>query len=237
MDYLIRDSFFSGVAEGVIGHDRLLTMAHVKDDILCIEEKGILSVEKFFTARRLMYLQVYLHKTVISAELLLVAILERIKDLLKQGITVILTDGLYYFLNEMHPIADTQKMIDQFVALDDHDIMYTVKANQNHKDIILSVLCQNLINRHLCKVLPINHPNLPSLQYKIKEWLYRHNYTENEMKYFWHELSSVVNFYSTSDEVNIWTKSGTRVPASSINPILKAYGPTHVNGVVYMPVD
>lgn len=151
MDYLTRDSFYSGVSEGVIGYDRILKMLVVHDGQLMIEEKAIYSVEKFLVARRQMYWQVYLHKTVLGAEKMLVKILERAKDLHKSADKAIFTGSpLDFFLGEFDgKIAG--EALHQFCLLDDHDVMYAIKKWAAHSDKVLAWLCQSMLNRHLYK--------------------------------------------------------------------------------------
>ncbi|TCD03045.1 HD domain-containing protein [Pedobacter psychroterrae] len=155
MDYLNRDSFFTGVSEGVISFDRIIKMFNVLDDNLVIEEKGIYSIEKFLIARRLMYWQVYLHKTVVAGEQVLVKILKRAKYLAVRGETLFATPALDYFLkNDVTEdvfFSDDQHL-QRFSELDDQDIFASVKVWRNHGDRILSLLCQMLTDRNLYKV-------------------------------------------------------------------------------------
>lgn len=155
MDYLNRDSFFTGVSEGVISFDRIIKMFNVVDDQLVIEEKGIYSIEKFLIARRLMYWQVYLHKTVIAAEQLLVKILERAKKLASAGETLFATPALQHFLqNDINEqiFFNNKNHLLQFSKLDDQDIYASIKVWENHQDVILSKLCKMLNARKLYKV-------------------------------------------------------------------------------------
>ena len=155
MDYLNRDSFFTGVSEGVISFDRIIKMFNVVDDQLVIEEKGIYSIEKFLIARRLMYWQVYLHKTVIAAEQLLVKILERAKELASNGVDLFATPALQHFLkNDVseHNFFEDENHLLQFSKLDDQDIYAAIKVWENHADLILSKLCKMLNSRKLYKV-------------------------------------------------------------------------------------
>jgi hypothetical protein len=154
MDYLTRDSFFTGVSEGVIGYDRILKMLTVHEGKLMVEEKAIYSIEKFLVSRRLMYWQVYLHKTVLSAEKMLVRIIERARELiqgaaeLKSGSVV-----LDYFLQQQKPEdPDMGSMLDRFCLLDDFDVMSAIKRWMFHPDIVLSTLSRRLIDRRLLKV-------------------------------------------------------------------------------------
>lgn len=155
MDYLNRDSFFTGVSEGVISFDRIIKMFNVFDDDLVIEEKGIYSIEKFLIARRLMYWQVYLHKTVISGEMILVKLLERAKELASQGVDLFASPSLKYFLqNDISErnFFSNHENLEHFTNLDDQDIYAAVKVWVKHPDKILSTLCQMLTSRNLYKV-------------------------------------------------------------------------------------
>jgi HD superfamily phosphohydrolase len=153
MDYLTRDSFFTGVSEGVIGYDRILKMLMVKDGELMVEEKAIYSIEKFLVARRLMYWQVYLHKTVVSAEKMLVRILERARELVMGGIEVpACSPVLDFFLQHREAVLEVGTHLEKFCLLDDYDVMGTIKIWMFHSDTVLSLLSRSLIDRHLLKV-------------------------------------------------------------------------------------
>jgi len=155
LDYLKRDSFFTGVTEGVIGSDRIIKMLNVKNDQLVVDEKGIYSIEKFLIARRLMYWQVYLHRTVVSSEQLLVMMLKRAQDLTSEGLDLFATPALKYFLEpaegKFNP-ANQDIFLDQFAALDDNDILTSAKVWCNNSDRILSFLSDGLVNRKLFSV-------------------------------------------------------------------------------------
>ena len=152
LDYLNRDSFFTGVAEGVIGYDRIIKMLTVKDDQLMVEEKAIYSIEKFLVSRRLMYWQVYLHKTVLGAEMMLVKIIHRAKELIAKGVACSsATPTLDFFLQRTDEVVIGEHL-DWFCRLDDYDIMATIKNWCLHPDKILSLLCRSLIDRRLYKV-------------------------------------------------------------------------------------
>ncbi|MEO6812473.1 MAG: HD domain-containing protein [Ginsengibacter sp.] len=148
MDYLIRDSFFTGVSEGVIGYDRIIKMLTVHEGELMIEEKGIHSIEKFLVSRRFMYWQVYLHKTVLCAEKMLVNIIKRAKLVKAESPS----EGLNIFLNETYLKKGIKNNLEEFCLLDDYDVLFSIKHWVNHSDKILSILCKNLINRNLLKV-------------------------------------------------------------------------------------
>lgn len=153
MDYLKRDSFYSGVAEGNINSDRLIQMMAVVDDMLVIEEKGIYSVEKFLMARRLMYWQVYFHKTSLVAEVILTKILKRAKEVTQKGATLTASVPLLFFINNKINLEtfDTTTL-DQFAQLDDYDIMGALKSWQYHSDYVLSTLSKMILNRDLLKI-------------------------------------------------------------------------------------
>lgn len=155
MDYLNRDSFFTGVSEGVISFDRIIKMFNLVEDNLVIEEKGIYSIEKFLIARRLMYWQVYLHKTVTSGEQVLVKILKRAKVLALGGTFLFATPALHYFLTKNVTEADFFSGDDhlaEFSKLDDQDIFASVKVWRDHPDRVLSLLCRMLTDRNLYKI-------------------------------------------------------------------------------------
>lgn len=152
-DYLKRDSFYTGVAEGNINSERLITMLNVVDNELAIEEKGIYSVEKFLVARRLMYWQAYLHKTGLSAEQLLIRVLKRAKELVSEGADLSASSALEYFLRNKVEIQDfNADVLDIFSRLDDYDIISAMKEWQFHEDFVLSRLCTMLLNRDLLKI-------------------------------------------------------------------------------------
>ncbi|BDB53259.1 HD domain-containing protein [Flavobacterium ammonificans] len=153
MDYLKRDSFYSGVAEGNVNSERLIQMMNVVDDVLVIEEKGIYSVEKFLMSRRLMYWQVYLHKTSLVAELILTKVLKRAKELTLHGIQLSCSEPLLFFMQNRVNIENFNVItLDLFSQLDDFDIISALKSWQKHDDFILSSLSKMIINRDLPKI-------------------------------------------------------------------------------------
>ena len=164
MDYLKRDSFYSGVAEGNINSERLIQMINVHEDYLVVEEKGIYSVEKFLVGRRLMYWQCYLHKTGVAAEMILTKILKRAKELTQQGVELWCSDALKFFLN--NPIDKSQfseHVLDKFALLDDSDIIGALKNWQFHDDLILSFLSKSIINRNLFHIVNVDEFEQKSL--------------------------------------------------------------------------
>lgn len=155
MDYLMRDSFYTGVSEGIIGADRIIKMLHVAGDELVVEEKGIYSVEKFLIARRLMYWQVYLHKTVIAAEMQLVMLLRRARELVLMGKTPFCTPALSHFLSGItvaENFAANPQNLDKYAQLDDYDIFSAIKIWMDDEDPTLSYLSKSIINRRLPKI-------------------------------------------------------------------------------------
>ena len=159
LDYLKRDSFYTGVAEGNINAERLITMLNVVDGELVVEAKGIYSVEKFLMARRFMYWQVYLHKTGIVAEQLLIRILKRAKELLDKGDNLDCSRALLFFMQHKINIENfNRKVLDMFAKLDDIDVLGAIKIWQEHDDFVLSRLCQMLINRKLLNIKLKNKP-------------------------------------------------------------------------------
>src|SRR4030095_13180410 len=223
MDYLSRDSFFTGVAEGVISYDRILKMLVVKDDELMIEEKGIYSIEKFLVARRLMYWQVYLHKAVMGAEMLLVKIIQRAKDLLKNEIaTVAATKALNFFLNSYDSAEPIEEHLKAFCSLDDYDVMCTIKNWSDHPDEILSTLCRSLVDRRLLKIKlqaePFDERMLVEKKCEVAERL---QITNEEAGYFVFTGEAINTTYDPTDErINILFKDGAVKDISQIDNAL-----------------
>ena len=187
MDYLNRDSFFTGVSEGVISFDRILKMLNVVDNELVVEEKGIYSIEKFLIARRLMYWQVYLHKTVISAEYMLVKVLARAKYLALKGVDVFATPALAHFLTrhvDRNSFEDDPMHLQLFVALDDTDIQSAIKVWANSEDQVLRMLCSNILKRHLNRVeISSTMPGDQLLNDLKSKTMLRFNLNEQEASY------------------------------------------------------
>ncbi|HCQ29505.1 MAG TPA: phosphohydrolase [Flavobacteriales bacterium] len=214
LDYLKRDSFFTGVSEGVISTDRIITMLNVVNDELAIEEKGIYSIEKFIIARRLMYWQVYLHKTVLSAENLLVKILQRAKELAEQNERLFCTPPLEFFLyNKVNKdtFKNDDKTLDIFAQLDDFDVMASVKVWQSHPDKILSLLCQNMVNRKLYKIKLRKKPfHKNDFEAEKKQISSQFNVNEKELQYFIFTDKIINNAYNPKhDKINILFKDGS----------------------------
>lgn len=177
LDYLNRDSFFTGVAEGTVGVERIIKMLNVWNDQLVVDEKGIYSVEKFLISRRLMYWQVYLHKTVVSAENLLINVLKRAKKLVVAGEKIYSTPTLRIFLEHNFTTADFKNnieiegksILDWYALLDDNDISISMKEWQSHSDLVLSWLAKSLNNRKLFKIQLFPNPISKTLEEKIRK--------------------------------------------------------------------
>ena len=186
MDYLKRDSFYSGVAEGNINSERLIQMMNVEDDVLVIEEKGIYSVEKFLVARRLMYWQAYLHKTSVVAELILTKILKRAKELVHKGVSVEASVPLKYFLENKVTLSEFDaQILQKFSYLDDYDVLSAIKSWQFHQDKVLSKLCTMIINRDLLKINMFDDkPNKELITNYRNKLMALNNLTEKESEYF-----------------------------------------------------
>ncbi|WP_055444759.1 HD domain-containing protein [Lacinutrix himadriensis] len=210
-DYLKRDSFYTGVAEGNINSERLITMLNVVDDALVVEGKGIYSIEKFLVARRLMYWQVYLHKTSLSAEQLLIRVLKRAKELTFKGEKLDASRPLQYFLeNEISLNNFNKETLDTFAMLDDYDIVSAMKAWQFHDDFVLKNLCQMIINRDLLKVKLKKKKIKPEiLKQHIQKLMDTHNITEAEAAYFVFtgEISNQA-YQQKKQKINILYKNG-----------------------------
>lgn len=222
MDYLNRDSFFTGVHEGVIGYDRIIKMLAVHDGKLVVEEKGIYSIEKFLIARRLMYWQVYLHKTVLVAEQMLIKTLERAKELAVAENKFNLPDSLSFFLYNNYSLKDFKKnknLLDHFARLDDYDIFSALKYFTNHDDPVLSYLSSSIINRHLFKIKmtdkPFSKKYLSELKKEIKN---RDILPKENLHYLVFNGEETNHAYSTSkDEIQILFKNGKVLPMSQIS--------------------
>ena len=213
LDYLSRDSFYSGVSEGVIGYDRILKMLTVHDNELAVEEKGIYSIEKFIIARHIMYWQVYLHKTVLGAELLLVNILKRAKELSASGMQLSATPALSYFLTQTISKQDLQEkdeVIDLFCSLDDADIIIAVKAWAHAGDKVLATLCGMYLHRSLYKVVFDAEHEDDLMSRKMEQAQKSLGFSDDEMRYFVFKGTTSNSTYNAADaRINIALKEGT----------------------------
>jgi HD superfamily phosphohydrolase len=216
LDYLKRDSFFTGVSEGVISSDRIIKMLNVVKNELVVENKAIYSIEKFLIARRLMYWQVYLHKTVLSAETLLVNILKRAKELSAKGKELFGTPALLLFLKNNFTEKDFKKdavLLDKFSKLDDNDITASIKVWVDNDDKILSKLCANLLDRKLYKIEIQNNAIDNAFKNKlIKKVCDQYKITPQEAGYF--VFTDTVNnsaYNATNFKINILMSNGKLV--------------------------
>jgi HD superfamily phosphohydrolase len=211
LDYLKRDSFYTGVPEGTVNAQRLIAMLHVKDDKLVVEEKGIYSVENFLVARRLMYWQVYLHKTGIVAEQLLVRVLKRAKQLSAKGVVLPASNGLRFFLNNNISINDfSEEVLDTFSKLDDYDIISAMKTWVSNDDFVLKNLSKMLLNRDLLKikVKPQDFSN-QKIEEKRKKLVETYTISEEEASYFVFKGKLENQAYSMEkDTINLLKKNG-----------------------------
>lgn len=210
LDYLKRDSFFTGVAEGNISSDRMIVMLNVHDDQLVIEKKGIYSVEKFLLARRLMYWQVYLHKTGLVAEFMLMNILKRAKELAERGEEVYASKALKHFLyTKIDQKNFCYEMLEVFSKLDDTDIMSAIKEWMSHSDIVLRNLAKMLVNRELLRIemqdrkISEEHELNMSIDFMSATGLYK-----KDAKYFVFSDKISNQAYNKKDPINILNKKG-----------------------------
>ena len=219
MDYLIRDSFFTGVSEGVIGYDRIIKMLTVHNGELMIEEKGVHSIEKFLVSRRFMYWQVYLHKTVLCAEKMMVKIMERAREIKAQSPSPVLNT----FLNEQFEKDKLEDYLEEFCLMDDYDVLFSIKFWIHHEDKVLSVLCKSLINRHLLKVKYSAH-EIPKEfvdgKRKIAREYLRINNTEAGYLVFTGK-TEIKTYNNKTEKINILFKDGSVKNISEVdNPLI-----------------
>jgi len=223
MDYLTRDSFFTGVIEGAIGYDRILKMLTVHEGQLMIEEKAIYTVEKFLVSRRLMYWQVYLHKTVVAAEKMLVKIIYRANELIASGIELhAASTNLNFFLKEHQPDGNFIKHLERFTQLDDTDIMCTLKNWCGHFDPVLGRLCKGLVDRKLLKIKlqsePFDNLLVEALRSDLADKL---KITLEEASYFIFTGEASNTTYNPNDEhIKILYKDGTISDISKVDNAL-----------------
>ena len=209
LDYLARDSFFSGVVEGHVGSERIIKMMDVVDDQLVVEEKGIYSIEKFIVARRFMYWQVYLHKTVLSAEFMLVNALRRAKELVNAGKEIWSTPSLGFFLEHnfnQRTFFEHPDALKHFLALDDQDVLSALKVWQHSDDFVLRALSTKLVQRELFKIQIFNEPPSETLlEERIKAVALKNNLSDHEAQYFVMTGEAANRAYSQSGDI-IWIK-------------------------------
>ena len=205
MDYLMRDSFYTGVAEGTIGTERIIKMLNVFDNELVVEAKGIYSIEKFLIARRMMYWQVYFHKTVIAAENILVKTLQRAVDLIKTGKKIAATESLEFFLNNridsMALKSDMNNIINRFTNLDDDEFIISAKMWSHHSDKLIAYMAGSLLRRNLPKVIIQDKPFDTQLVNKIKDRVTdKFKITTEDTSYLVYEGSISNHAYNGQDD-------------------------------------
>jgi HD superfamily phosphohydrolase len=214
LDYLSRDSFYSGVSEGIIGAARIIKMLNIHNDQLVVEAKGIYSIEKFLVARRLMYWQVYLHKTSVAAEKMLMNILQRAKELASNDVELFASPALHFFLyNEIDKsrFEGSEEALEHFAMLDDSDVICAIKVWSSHKDIVLSTLCKAFTNRRLFKVEVGTEPVIDTKRKnQLEQYTAYFNVSMNDAAYFMGEEVVTTDTYSPKDDnINILYKDGT----------------------------
>lgn len=209
-DYLKRDSFYTGVAEGNINSERLISMLNVRNDELVVEEKGLYSVEKFLIARRLMYWQVYLHKTSVAAEQILIRLLNRAKELVQQGQKLTMSTALAFFVkNKISKDNFSHEVLEMFARLDDTDIISAMKEWQFHPDVVLSKLSKMLLNRDLLKIkVRLNDFEEQKIK-RLQKLSIAKGVGEKDMKYFVFTGVMTNRAYNPGKEIiKILTKNG-----------------------------
>lgn len=212
LDYLKRDSFFTGVMEGAINTDRIISMLRVHEDQIVVEEKGIYSIEHFLNARRMMYWQVYLHKTSVSAERVLVNLIRRAQYLAQAGERIPASDGLKLFLKSSYKMEDFREkpsLTRAFASLDDHDVWGAVKLWKDHSDPILSQLCRMLLERNLFRIQLSNVPMKSEIE-KIRTAIaskYKTLRNDSTYLYSWGTLTNEA-YVAEGQKINILTRHG-----------------------------
>lgn len=227
LDYLKRDCFFAGVMEGTIGVDRIISMLTIHNDQLVVEEKGILSIENFLNARRLMYWQVYLHKTTVSAERMMVNVIRRAEHLVKSGENLPASESLLMFLRHTYSLENFKDkgVLDAYGKLDDNDIWGAVKLWRSHPDFILSTLCKILLDRKLFQIKlgteAIRKEQIESIREKVSQTF---GTLRSESSYFFSYGTVSNEAYAEGQKINILMKSGELVDLAQASdlPNIKA---------------
>jgi uncharacterized protein len=214
MDYLKRDSYFTGVVEGLVSDDRIIKTLDVADGRLVVASKGIYSVEKFIMARRLMYWQVYLHKAVLSAEHMIVNILQRARELRYQQKPIWMNETLDFLFgqNQLLPVEITQDVIRRYIELDDEDIMFAIKQWRRSDDKVLQLLCDSVLRRRLLKARLHESPVEPAEVARLRdEWMRKLGLSRHEIEYFVFtgEVSNSAYLVGTQEPIGILYRDGT----------------------------
>jgi uncharacterized protein len=243
LDYLNRDCFFSGVQEGTIGVDRIILMLQVHEDQLVVEEKGIYSIENFLNARRLMYWQVYLHKTTVSAERMLVNLIRRAQALRRAGENIPASEALSILLEQtftMETLKHNKKALQAFATLDDHDIWGAIKLWRNHDDRILSLLTENLLHRKLFGIILSHEPIKRSVIETIRTSItHQYQTLRAESSYLYSHGTVSNEAYTEGEKINILTRSGTLLDIAQASdlPNIKALGKIVKKNYLCWPKD
>ncbi|BAG83762.1 MAG: HD domain-containing protein [Candidatus Azobacteroides pseudotrichonymphae] len=225
LDYLRRDSFFSGVTEGNIGSARIIKMLNIKDDCLVIDSKGIYSIENFLMARQLMFWQVYLHKTVIASGKMLINLFNRARQLTQKGIKLFTSPALHYFLSQSVDKSTFQndpQAIEHFVNLDDNDILSVMKVWSQHSDRVLSLLSSSLLHRKLFQIEIKSTPFNPAdIEKKQKQIANNHHISFQEASYLIAHDEISTNIYNEADDsIDILYKDGTTRNIAEVSDML-----------------
>lgn len=223
LDYLKRDSFFTGVYEGTIGAERIIKMLNVHEDQLVVEEKGIYSIENFLSARRLMYWQVYLHKTSIAAEAMLISLIKRAKYLTQKGSEVPATPAFSIFLERditRQDFIEDKDLLDIFTLLDDMDVWGSIKMWQSHKDVVLSKLSNDLLNRRLFGIKMSNEKFPKETLDNILSSIESKGFTKSQAKYFM-DRGALTNaaYVAKGGSINILMKDGQLVDVAQASDL------------------
>lgn len=243
LDYLKRDCFFTGVQEGTIGVDRIISMLHVHRDHLVVEQKGIYSIENFLTARRLMYWQVYLHKTTVSAERLLVNIIKRAQALVQAGERLQASQPLQIFLKTNFTIDDFRtnpKSLEHFGSLDDNDIWGAIKCWKDNDDRILALLSKMLLERNLFQIVLSTEPIRKQVVERLRSGVSRQYRTLQSETSYLYSYGSVTNeAYAEGQKINILTKTGEVVDLAQASdlPNIKAFSKIVKKNFICWPKD
>lgn len=234
MDYLNRDSFYTGVAEGTIGADRIIKMLDLVEDQLAVEAKGILSIENFLNSRRIMYWQVYLHKTSICVESMLIQVLRRARFLARQGAgdSLFTSPAFRLFLENdvtLTAFHSDPRYLKAFTELDDYDVWACIKLWSQHPDRVLSAICQMLLDRRLYKIIHATEPFAAPLVNEIETQLRQQGVTDEELSYFMVEGQATNAAYLPSgDKINIKLKSGQVIDIADASDLPNIKALTHI---------
>jgi len=222
LDYLKRDAFYTGAAEGNINVHRLIAMLNVADDTLVVEEKGVFSVEKFLMARRFMYWQVYLHKTSLGAELMLNRLMVYVRQLLLKGVAVEMPSALSFFLSRENLSPQDPEALEQFVRLDDSDIFAALKQWTHHDDFLLADVAQRLLNRNLLKVIfqptAFSNRQMDEEKNHLREMGYSSTAAE---LFVFSDRVITIPYNTKKSPINILKKNGAIVPFDQFSGIFK----------------